>query len=148
METMKVVCPHCTEINTIAIEVHQNEVLCETCTKPLTDTTPIECSDAMFKTHIDDNDMAVLVDFYSPDCAPCMQMAPDFETAAKHFPLEVRFIKINTQKTPEIALRYGVNALPTLIAFKHGKELNRFTSALPKAQLEMWAESLIQMDYR
>lgn len=148
MDTLKVVCPHCNTVNSIALEVSKKEVMCEACGKPLTDTTPVECNEESFKTHINDNEIAVLVDFYSPDCAPCMEMAPDYESAAKNFPLEVRFLKVNTVTTPDIALRYGVNELPTMVAFKGGIELNRFTSALPKAQLEMWAESLIEMDYR
>lgn len=148
METMKVVCPHCSAVNTVAVEVAKKEVVCEACAKPLTDTTPVTCNDEVLKVHLDNNEIAVLVDFYSPDCAPCMAMAPDYEAAAKNFPLEVRFLKINTVQTPEIALRYDVNELPTLIAFRNGMELNRFTSALPRSQLEMWAESLIQMDYR
>lgn len=148
METLKIVCPHCSSINTIASEVANNEVLCYDCTKPLTDTTPVTCDEEIFKTHIDSNDIAVLVDFYSPDCAPCNAMAPDYEAVAESFALEVRFLKVDTTKTPELALRYGINELPTLIAFKSGMELNRFTSALPKEQLRMWAESLIQMNYR
>ncbi len=148
METLKAVCPHCNNTNTIPIEVAKKEAICEACSQALTDTTPVVCDEEGFKKHIDENDMVVLVDFYSPDCAPCNAMAPDFEAAAKNFPLEVRFLKIDTTMTPEIALRYGVNELPTMIAFKNGVELNRFVSALPKAQLEMWAESLIQMDFR
>ena len=72
-------------------------------------------------------------------------MAPDFESVASSFALEVRFLKINTQDYPQLALSYGVNTLPTIIAFKKAQELNRFTSALQKEQLNMWAESLIQM---
>lgn len=145
---MTVVCPHCNSSNSIETEVTQKEILCNSCSKPLTDTTPVTCNEESFKLHLNENDIAILVDFYSPDCAPCNAMSPDYEAAAKNFALEVRFLKIDTTQTPEIALRYGVNELPTMIAFKNGVELNRFTSALPKAQLEMWAESLIQMDYR
>ena len=72
-------------------------------------------------------------------------MAPDFDETASKFALEVRFIKVNTQDHPEIARQYGVNELPTLIAFKKGRELNRFSSALSKDHLKMWSESLIQM---
>jgi thioredoxin-like negative regulator of GroEL len=74
-----------------------------------------------------------------------MKMAPDFETVASSFALEVRFLKVNTENDPELALAYGVNTLPTTIAFREGQEINRFSSVLGKMQLEMWAESLIQM---
>ena len=148
METVKIVCPHCVALNAIAAEVKKQEVLCESCGKPLNDTTPVECDAATFERHLTENEIAILVDFYSPDCGPCMQMAPDYAAAAEKFALEVRFLKINVFHTPEIARRYGVNELPTMIAFLNGTEANRFAMALPKSQLEMWAESLIQMDYR
>ena len=100
---------------------------------------------ANFEEEVLKSEIPVLVDFYSPDCAPCMKMAPDYEKAASTFAMEVRFIKINTLLYPDIARQYGVNALPTIIAFKNGREVNRFSSALSKDHLSMWAESLIQM---
>jgi thioredoxin 2 len=148
MESIKVVCPHCDTINRVKAEVSREEIHCTTCGKSLNDTTPKACDEKSFITHINENEIAVLVDFFSPDCAPCMAMAPDFEAVAKKFPLEIRFLKVNTVDHPQIALRYKVNELPTMIAFLKGMEINRFTSALPAAQLEMWGESLIQMDYR
>lgn len=111
----------------------------------LLDTKPLECSEELFQTHLNENDIPLLVDFYSPACAPCMKMAPDFESVASSFALEIRFLKINTQDYSELALSYGVNTLPTIIAFKKSRELNRFSSALSKEQLSMWAESLIQI---
>lgn len=145
MEMLNIVCPHCHKINRIKNEVTKEEILCQSCQKSLLNTTPNECDADSFNTHITENDIPVLVDFYSPDCAPCMKMAPDYEKAAASFGLEVRFIKINTVNYPDIARQYGVNELPTIIAFKGGREMNRFSSALSKDHLSMWAESLIQM---
>lgn len=145
METLKIVCPYCQSVNSVVNEVEKNEVACSVCGKRLTDTAPATCNAEAFKTHIAENDIPVLVDFYSPDCGPCMEMAPDYEAAASAFGLEVRFLKVNTLNDAEIALQYGVNQLPTVIAFKNGMEINRFSSRLSKDQLSMWAESLIQM---
>jgi len=145
MQTLSIVCPHCHKANSVELEVSRNTVLCTACAKPLNDTTPVECTEDIFKTHLSENDIPVLVDFFSPDCAPCMKMAPDYEDAAKKCALEVRFLKVNTQEYPELARQYGVNQLPTVIAFNKSREVNRFSSALSKDQLGMWAESLIQM---
>ncbi len=145
MDTQKIVCPYCNGINTIKNEVTREEVLCDSCGRSLLETVPLDCDPEMFKTHVMDNDIAVMVDFYSPDCAPCMKMAPDYEKTASSFALEVRMLKVNTQEYPELARQYDVNMLPTIIAFKDGREVNRFSSALSKDQLSMWAESLIQM---
>jgi len=145
MERLKVVCPHCLAINKVENEVAKEDILCSSCQKSLLDTTPIECDPESFRVHITENDIPVMVDFYSPDCAPCMKMAPDYEKSASTFALEVRFIKINTLDYPDIARQYRVNELPTIVAFKNGREINRFSSALSKDHLSMWAESLIQM---
>jgi thioredoxin 2 len=145
MQTLKIVCPHCQAVNTVPNEVEKTEIACSACGKSLLDTAPVTCDAEAFKVHVTQNDIPVLVDFYSPDCAPCMEMAPDYETAAAGFGLEVRFLKVNTLNDAEIALQYGVNQLPTVIAFKNGMEINRFSSRLSKDQLGMWAESLIQM---
>jgi len=145
MNTLKIVCPNCRSTNEIVIEESKADIQCQECSHSLRDTKPLECSEEVFQTHLDENDIPLLVDFYSPACAPCMKMAPDFESVASSFALEVRFLKINTQDYPELALSYGVNTLPTIIAFKKSQELSRFTSALSKEQLNMWAESLIQV---
>jgi len=145
MENLKIVCPHCEHINNIINEVQKSAIACEACGKMLTDTAPITCDTETFKLHLSDNDIPVLVDFYSPDCAPCMEMAPDYDKAADSFALEVRFLKVNTLENADIALQYSVNQLPTIIAFKNGMEVNRFSSKLSKDQLSMWAESLIQI---
>jgi len=145
MNTLKIVCPNCRNTNNIVIEESKADIQCQECTHSLLDTKPLECSKKVFQLHLHENDIPLLVDFYSPACTPCMKMAPDFESVASSFALEVRFLKVNTQDYPELALSYGVNTLPTIIAFKKSQELNRFTSALSKEQLNMWAESLIQM---
>lgn len=145
MEILKIVCPHCNNVNTIANEVTKEDVSCHSCGLSLSDTIPIDCTAETFKVHVTENTIPVLVDFYSPECVPCMKMAPDYAKAALSFALEVRFIKVNTVEYPDIARQYGVNMLPTTIAFKNGREMNRFSSALSKEHLSMWAESLIQM---
>lgn len=145
METINIVCPQCNTLNSIVNEVKKSSHPCRSCNTLLEESTPVDCSDEACKIHIEQNDIPLIIDFYSPDCAPCMKMAPDFEAAAKACALEVRFLKVDTTKHQEVARLYGVNELPTIIAFKGGKEVNRFKSALPKMQLSMWAESLIQM---
>lgn len=145
MSAVKIVCPHCHVVNTVEAEVSRKEVSCMECGKSLNDTTPIECSEESFKIHLAQNDIPVLVDFFSPDCAPCMGMASDYDGAAKKFALEIRYLKVNTLDFPDLARQYGVNRLPTIIAFNKSIEMNRFSSALSQNQLEMWSESLIQI---
>jgi len=125
METLKIVCPECNSVNTIKIEVKNESIPCSQCQADLDDPFVIEASDESCTTHITENDIPVLVDFYSPVCGPCMAMYDDYEDAALGFPLKVRFLKVNADKYQQVAKKYGVSGLPTIIAFKKGQEVNR-----------------------
>ena len=144
METFKVVCPECNSVNTIKIEVEGETVVCAQCQADLNDPFPLEVTDESCTTHILENDIAVLVDFYSSTCGPCMAMYDDYEDAALGFGLKVRFLKINADKHQKVAREYGVGALPTIIAFKKGQEVNRISRQLSRVELSLWAESLIE----
>lgn len=143
MQTHKIVCPECNSINTIATEVKNESVACFQCHAELDDPFPIEASDASCAIHITENDIPVLVDFYSPLCGPCMAMYEDYEDAALGFALKVRFLKVNADEYQQVAREYRVGALPTIIAFKKGQEVNRVSSQLSRVELSLWAESLI-----
>ncbi|MFT5660806.1 MAG: thioredoxin 2 [Sulfurimonas sp.] len=141
METFKIVCPECTSVNTIKTQVQT--IACTHCQAELDDPFPVEVSDESCSTHINENDIPVLVDFYSPTCGPCMAMYDDYEDAALGFPLKVRFLKVNSDEYQKVAREYGVSALPTIIAFKKGQEVNRISKQLSRVELSLWAQSLI-----
>ena len=143
METLKIVCSECNSVNTIKTKVGNDPVLCSQCQADLDEPFPVEVTDESCKTHISENDIAVLVDFYSTTCGPCMAMYDDYEDAALAFGLSVRFLKINADKQQKVAKEYGVSALPTIIAFKKGQEVNRISRQLSQVELNLWAESLI-----
>lgn len=143
METLKIVCPECNSVNTINSEVKNEPIPCSQCQADLDDPFPVEVTDESCTTHIIENDIAVLVDFYSSTCGPCMAMYDDYEDAALGFGSKVRFLKINADKYQKVAREYGVSALPTIIAFKKGQEVNRISRQLSRVELILWAESLI-----
>jgi len=144
METLKIVCTECTSVNTIKIGVENTSMTCSQCQADLDDPFPVEVNDETCKTHIIENDIAVLVDFYSTTCGPCMAMYDDYEDAALGFGSTVRFLKINADTHQQVAKEYSVGALPTIIAFKKGEEVNRVSKQLSQVELSLWAESLIK----
>ena len=139
METFKIVCPECHNVNTVTAD----KMACTACQEDLDHPFAVEVTDESCKTHIEENDIAVLVDFYSTTCGPCMAMYEDYEDAALGFGSTVRFLKINADKYPQVAQKYGVSALPTIIAFKKGQEVNRVSRQLSQVELTLWAESLV-----
>jgi len=143
MEDFRVVCPECSTVNTIKDRTEGEDIPCTQCQADLDDPFPIEVDDETCEKHIKENDIAILVDFYSTTCGPCMAMYDDYEDAALGFGLKVRFLKINADIHQKIAQEYGVSALPTIIAFKQGQEVNRISRQLSQVELSMWAQSLL-----
>ena len=82
---------------------------------------PVELTTAKFRTHLQRNDIPLLVDFWAPWCGPCRMMAPIFDKAAKELEPRARFAKVNVDEEPAIAARFGIRGIPTLIAFEKGK---------------------------
>ena len=68
------------------------------------------------------------VDFYSPNCKTCKKMKPFFEYLATEYPVNT-YMALDTNQAPEIANNYEIDRVPTFIALKNGKEIDRYTGA-------------------
>lgn len=88
-----------------------------------------------FQEMIAESDLPVLVDFYAPWCGPCQIMAKVLEQVNAEMKDQLRVVKINTDNYPELASRYRVQALPTLVLFKQGQPVDRIEGALQAPQL-------------
>lgn len=84
-----------------------------------------ETTDETFNNVVLKATVPVLVDFWAPWCGPCRQLAPTVERFAKDVVNVMQVAKHNTQDHPEVAVRYRVTAIPTLILFKDGNEIHR-----------------------
>lgn len=78
----------------------------------------------------------VLVDFYADWCGPCKMIAPILNDLSQKLEGQVKFIKVDVDKDGELAQRYDVMSIPTLIIFKDGKPALRKTGFMPKPELE------------
>lgn len=143
METINIVCPNCLAVNRIPKKEHYNKAKCGKCGYDLLDTHPVELTPANFEAMITKNDIPVVVDFWAPWCGPCRMMAPAFEEAARSFPLKARFAKVNTEEYPQLAQPFGIRGIPTMIVFKHGRELDRVSGALQTPQIVQWVSQFV-----
>ncbi len=75
-----------------------------------------------------------LVDLFADWCMPCQMIAPIIEEISNE-KADVKFFKINVDETPEVAIKYGVSSIPTLLIFKNGELVNKAVGAYPKEKI-------------
>jgi len=99
----------------------------------MSNATPV--TDANFETEVLKAPTAVLVDFWAPWCGPCRAVAPTVEALANEFNGRLKVVKLNTDEEQEIAIKYGVGSIPTLMVFKNGEMVERVVGNRPKPEL-------------
>jgi len=98
-----------------------------------------------FDDMLQKSDLPVFVDFYATWCGPCQYMVPILEDVGRRLKDKIRVVKIDTEKYPNVASRYGVQALPTFILFRNGQPFDRLEGAMPANQLIERIEKLLQV---
>ncbi|QEA13193.1 thioredoxin TrxC [Comamonas flocculans] len=140
---LHIVCPHCHTTNRVQAGDQAKASDCGQCHRPLFEGEPLELDAGSFDKHLARNQIALVVDFWAPWCGPCLQMAPFFHEAAIALEPQARLAKLDTEAQPQIAARYGIRSIPTMIVFKGGQEVARTSGAMATEGITRWIRSVL-----
>ena len=95
----------------------------------------LQVTDASFKQEVIESNIPVLVDFWAPWCGPCRMVAPVVDEIATQYEGQLKVVKMNTDENPDVASKYGIRSIPTLMIFKDGQKVDMVVGAVPKSTL-------------
>jgi len=96
----------------------------------------LEVSDSSFDSEVLQSDIPVLVDFWAPWCGPCKAIGPLIEEISRDYTDKIKFVKFNVDNNPVTPGNFGIRAIPTLILFKGGEQLEQIVGMVGKPKIE------------
>ncbi|MGH7753029.1 MAG: thioredoxin [Gemmatimonadales bacterium] len=103
----------------------------------------LDVTDATFESEVLNASTPAIIDFWAEWCAPCRQIAPIVKDLAGQYGGKVKVVKMNIDENPSTPGRYGVRAIPTVLAFKGGAVVGQITGARPKSAFDEMVQKLL-----
>lgn len=146
MKQATVACPSCATVNRVDLARAAEQPACGECGTSIPLDRPVKVTDQTLEKTIKGTEVPVVVDFYADWCQPCKMMAPLLEALARDMAGELLVAKLDTDSNPTMAVHYGIRGIPTLIAFKEGREWKRQTGVVPPDKLAAMLEIDVEVD--
>ena len=103
----------------------------------------VHVTESNFEEEVINSDVPVLVDFWAEWCGPCKMIAPILDEIAKEYGEKLKICKIDVDSNPEIAPKFGIRGIPTLIMFKDGNAESTKVGAVSKSQLVEFVDEIM-----
>ncbi len=104
----------------------------------------ITLTDDTFDQEVLRSSKPVLVDFWAPWCGPCQMMAPVIDQLAQEFDSQASIAKLNVDDHQQVAARYGIQSIPTVLIFRNGQLVDQLVGAVSKNSLAQRLSALLQ----
>lgn len=134
-------CPACHALNRVPIERLDQAPVCGKCKKALQVSAVFEVDRKALESIVRSSPLPVVVDVWAPWCGPCLRFAPTFKEYAEQHPDQAIFLKLDSEAHQDAARSLRIQSIPTLLAFRQGRETARQSGMLSYAQLGDWVRA-------
>jgi len=130
-------CNFCDTLNKVELTRASDRPTCGECNKPMLLDRPVKVQQDDFDRTVLTSGAPVLVDFYADWCGPCKMVAPLLDELANEQVGKILIVKVDTDASPDVAMRYEIRSIPTLILFQDGEEIERSLGFEPERLREL-----------
>jgi thioredoxin 2 len=135
-------CPHCGKGNRIPARHLSDTGRCGNCRNPLPPLNePLDVDENSFSEVVSEARVPVLTDFWAEWCGPCRMAAPEVKALAQEMAGRALILKVNTEDSPRVAARFGVQSIPNFVVLRGGKVVFQQAGLAPRAVMRGWLEA-------
>ena len=99
------------------------------------------CNENDFEDEVLKSKLPVIVDFWAEWCGPCKMLSPILEELSDEMKNEINVVKVNLDNNQDLAMKYSIRSIPTLLLFKEGNLVDTKVGLLPKSEIVTWFKS-------
>lgn len=135
-------CPACGKGNRIPARHISDTGRCGSCKAPLPPLDePLDVDEDGFSQIVAEASVPIMTDFWAAWCGPCRMAAPEVTLLAREMAGRALVLKVNTEASPQVAVRFGVQSIPNFVVLRGGRVIFQQAGLVPRAEMRRWLEA-------